>query len=311
VAVVGAGPCGLTTARDLAQLGYAITVFEAQPLPGGMLRYGIPDYRLPPAAQDRDIDRIRDLGVEIRTSTPVTDLDALQREYGAVLLSVGAHHAAGLRVPGEELPGVYSAIDFLRRVNSGERPDLGRRAVVVGGGNTAIDAARCARRLGVEVTLSIRPSGQMPAYAFEEAEEAAEGVEIAFLTNPTGCWRGPRGRRELGAHALGDRRRRVRRPLPVACSEYVLAPTRSSPPSAKPPTAPSCPRRAPDPGGAIACATTWLRSAPAGSPPATPPPGPAAPSRPWPWATAPPSRSTATSPARRWSCCRASSPNGW
>ncbi len=232
VAIVGAGPCGLTAARDLAQLGYGVTVFEAQPLAGGMLRYGIPDYRLPPAALDGDIARIRALGVEIRTGTPVADLDALQAAHGAVLLSVGAHRAAKLRVPGEELPGVYSAIDFLRRVNSGERPSLGRRAVVVGGGNTAIDAARCARRLGAAVTLVYRRSrAEMPAYAFEVAEAEAEGVEIVFLANPTRVLGTERvagvqvvrmalGEPDADGQAAGPLGRR--RPVPVAGSEFVL-----------------------------------------------------------------------------------------
>lgn len=226
VAVVGAGPAGLTAARDLALLGYAVTVFEAAPQPGGMLRYGIPDYRLPQEALDRDIQRILDLGVELRCNSRVDDLDALRARYDAVLLSVGAHRSTSLRVEGEDLPGVYAAIDLLRRVNAGERPDLGRRVVVIGGGNTAIDAARCARRLGAEAIIAYRRSrDEMPAYAFEVEEALAEGVELRLLTNPTRVL-GENGRvsgLEMVRMALGapDESGR-RRPSPIEGSEYLL-----------------------------------------------------------------------------------------
>jgi heterodisulfide reductase subunit A-like polyferredoxin len=226
VAIVGAGPAGLTAARDLALLGYAVTVFEAAPQPGGMLRYGIPDYRLPQDALDRDIRRILDLGVDLRCNSPVSDLDALRAEYDAVLLSVGAHRSTRLRVEGEDLEGVYSAIDLLRRVNAGERPDLGPRVVVVGGGNTAIDAARCARRLGAEAIIAYRRSrDEMPAYAFEIEEAEAEGVELRLLTNPTRIL-GKDGRvssLEMVRMALGapDESGR-RRPVPIEGSEYLL-----------------------------------------------------------------------------------------
>jgi len=185
IAIVGGGPAGLTAARDLCQLGYPVTVFEAQPKAGGMLRYGIPDYRLPQEILDAEIKRITDLGVELRTSTPIDDLARLSQAYDAVLISIGAHLSPSLHVEGESLGNVYSAIDFLRAINSGERPHVGRRVVVVGGGNTAIDAARCARRLGAEVKLVYRRTrSEMPAYAFEVAEAEAEGVQIEFLASP-------------------------------------------------------------------------------------------------------------------------------
>ncbi|MBN1401637.1 MAG: FAD-dependent oxidoreductase [Anaerolineae bacterium] len=226
VAIVGAGPCGLTAAHDLARLGYGVTVHEALPKAGGMLRYGIPDYRLPQAVLDAEIQRIADLGVEIRTNSPVRDLNALRGEYDAVLLSVGAHRATALRIEGEELDGVQSAIDFLRRVNAGERPALGRQVVVVGGGNTAVDAARCARRLGAEVTLVYRRSrSEMPAYAFEIEEAEAEGVELHELTNPVrilgrdGQVRGV----ELLRMRLGEPDASGRpRPIPVEGSEFEV-----------------------------------------------------------------------------------------
>ena len=226
IAIVGGGPCGLTTARDLAQLGYQVVVYESRPKPGGMLRYGIPDYRLPQEALDGEIKRITDLGVQILADTPVSDLDALQAQFDAVFLSVGAHLAPGLRVEGEDLPGVYSAIDFLRRVNSGERPDVGQKVLVVGGGNTAVDAARCSLRLGAEVTIAYRRSRtEMPAYAFEVDEAEAEGVQLNLLTNPVrilGDGNGVSGveliRMALGEPDASGRRR----PLPVEGSNYSL-----------------------------------------------------------------------------------------
>jgi heterodisulfide reductase subunit A-like polyferredoxin len=226
VAIVGAGPSGLTAAQDLAKLGYRVTVYEAKPKAGGMLRYGIPDYRLPQAVLDQEIKRITDLGVTILTNTPVNDLDALQQQYQAVLLSVGAHQAPGMRIEGEQLQGVYSAIDYLYRVNSGERPNVGRRVVVVGGGNTAVDAARCSRRLGADVTIVYRRSrAEMPAYAFEVEEAEAEGVELNLLTNPvrilgdgekvTGV--------ELVRMRLGEPDASGRRsPIPIEGSNYVV-----------------------------------------------------------------------------------------
>ncbi|MHB0858279.1 MAG: FAD-dependent oxidoreductase [Anaerolineae bacterium] len=226
VAIVGAGPSGLTAAQDLALLGYGVTVFESKPKAGGMLRYGIPDYRLPGAILDQEIKRITDLGVTILTNTPVQDIQTLQNEYDAVLLSVGAHTAPKMRIPGEDLPGVYTAIDFLYRVNAGERPNVGKKVIVVGGGNTAIDAARCARRLGAEATIVYRRSRtEMPAYAFEVDEAEAEGVDLCLLTNPVRVL-GEENRiaglellrMELGEPDASGRRQ----PIPVEGSNYTL-----------------------------------------------------------------------------------------
>ena len=226
IAIVGAGPCGLTAARDLALLGYGVTVFEAAPKPGGMLRYGIPDYRLPPEVLDRDIQRILDLGITLHCNTPVRDLDVLRAEFDAVLLSIGAHRSLPLRVEGEDLEGVLSAVDFLRAINSGARPHLGERVVVIGGGNTAIDAARSARRLGAQVTIAYRRSREeMPAYAFEVAEAEAEGVEIRLLISPVRIL-GRNGHVtgiEMTQMALGEPDESGRRrPIPIPGSEFVL-----------------------------------------------------------------------------------------
>ncbi len=226
VAVVGGGPAGLTAAQDLALLGYAVTVYESKPKAGGMLRYGIPDYRLPQAVLDQEIQRIADLGVNILTNTPVQDVDALQKDYQAVLLSIGAHRSTGLRIEGEKLEGVASAIDFLRRINSGERPNVGHKVIVVGGGNTAIDAARCARRLGAEVEIVYRRSrAEMPAYEFEVREAEAEGVTLSLLTNPVRIL-GQDGRAngvELLRMALGEPDESGRRrPVPIEGSNYQV-----------------------------------------------------------------------------------------
>ncbi len=227
VAIVGAGPCGLTAAHDLAKLGYGVTVYEAAPQAGGMLRYGIPDYRLPQDVLDHDIERITDLGVELLTDTPVNGVNDLREQYAATLLSIGAQRSFDMRIEGEGCEGVHSAIDFLRRVNMGQRPELGDKVVVVGGGNTAIDAARSARRLGAETTIVYRRSReQMPAYEEEVEEAEDEGVALRFLTNPVrilGDDEGAVEGVELICMRLGEPDESGRpRPLPVEDSNYSM-----------------------------------------------------------------------------------------
>ena len=184
MAIVGGGPAGLTAAQDLAKLGYAVTVYEAAPKAGGMLRYGIPDYRLPQEALDMEIQRIAELGVTILTNTPVTDLEELESRHDALLLSVGAHKSTGMRIEGEDLSGVSSAIDFLRRVNAGERPEWGE-VVIVGGRQHRHRRLALRRRLGRAATMSPPLSREMPAYAFEVDEAEAEGSNSRF--SPTRC----------------------------------------------------------------------------------------------------------------------------
>ncbi|OFW57092.1 MAG: hypothetical protein A2133_06170 [Actinobacteria bacterium RBG_16_64_13] len=189
VAVIGGGPAGLTAAYDLALLGYGVTLFEAQPHLGGMLRYGIPSYRLPKDVLDKEIQHILDLGVEAKTGAPVADPKSLlDSGYKAVFAAPGAWVSRKLGIPGEGAPGVSAGLDFLRRVNSGEMPALGANVLVIGGGDVAMDAARCARRLpGVKsVHLACLESrAEMPAHSWEAAEALEEGVVFHNSLGPT------------------------------------------------------------------------------------------------------------------------------
>ncbi|HEM46190.1 MAG TPA: 4Fe-4S dicluster domain-containing protein, partial [Alphaproteobacteria bacterium] len=194
VAVVGGGPSGLTAAFYLRQLGHAVTVFEMNERLGGMLRYGIPAYRLPDDVLDREIDVILAAGVEVRTGVAVGDeptLTGLRGDFDAVYVAIGAWQGSRMPIEGLDETGVHIGIEFLDRIAAGERPDLGRSVAVVGGGNTAMDCCRSAVRLGAgEVRILYRRTElEMPA-AREEIEEAREeGVEMDFLVTPVGIER--------------------------------------------------------------------------------------------------------------------------
>ncbi len=231
VAVIGAGPAGLTTAYNLTLRGYKVTVFDALPAPGGMLAAGIPEYRLPRTVLSDEIEYITALGVELKMSTPIgrdggPTLDDLRKEYQAVFMAIGAHGSSRLGVPGEDMPGVYQAVPFLRHLNIGHEAAIGKKVAVIGGGNSAIDAARCALRLGAEVQLVYRRSRtEMPAAAWEVASAEEEGVKLTFLSAPTkvlekdGRVTGIECiRMELGEPDSSGRRR----PVPIPGSEYVL-----------------------------------------------------------------------------------------
>ncbi len=234
VAVVGAGPAGLSAAWFLRRKGHQVTLFEMQEAAGGMLRWGIPFYRLPEKELDEEIQAIVDLGVEIQYNKKLGrdfTLDSLKKDgYSAVFVGLGAQKATAIGVEGENLPGVLSGLDFLAGLARNERPELGQRVIVLGGGNTAMDAARSAVRLGAkDVTVVYRRTRhEMPAQELEVEEALEEGVHMQFLTAPvsieasSGMLRLNCIRMSLGEPDASGRRR----PEPVAGSEFsILAAT--------------------------------------------------------------------------------------
>ncbi len=230
IAVIGAGPAGLTAAWFLRRLGHRISVFEMQEAAGGMLRWGIPYYRQPEKELDAEIQSILDLGLEIHYNRKLGKdftLESLKREgFDAIFVGLGAQKSPPIDVKGDSLPGVMSGLDLLAKLARMERPDLGNRVLVIGGGNTAIDAARSAVRLGVkDVTIVYRRSRmEMPAQDTEIEEAVEEGVQIQFLTAPSSISR--KGnvldlnctRMALGQPDKSGRRR----PVPVSGSEFTL-----------------------------------------------------------------------------------------
>lgn len=187
VAVIGAGPCGLTAAYFLAGLGHAVTVFETLPEAGGMLRYGIPEYRLPKDIVEREIAFIQSRGVDIRTNSPVSSAkELLAKGYDAVLAATGAWKAVQTGIEGDDSLSVVEGIAFLREANTGQRQAIGKKVIVVGGGNTAVDAARVIVRMGSKASLIYRRRAEdMPALPEEIVEAKEEGVATKFLSAPT------------------------------------------------------------------------------------------------------------------------------
>ena len=185
VLVIGAGPSGLSAAYHLARLGHEVEIRDAGPKAGGMMRYGIPAYRLPRDVLDGELERIAALGVRITSAHRVEDLVAERADgrFDAVFVAVGAHLSKRVEIPARDAGPIVDAVSFLRGVASGERPQVGRRVAVYGGGNTAMDAARVARRLGAEETLIVyrRTREQMPAHEEEAADAEREGVRINWL----------------------------------------------------------------------------------------------------------------------------------
>lgn len=241
VAVVGSGPAGLTCAGDLAKLGYEVTVFEAFHTAGGVLMYGIPEFRLPKALVQKEIDTLRKLGVEIKTNMvigKVLSLDELKEEgYEAIFIGSGAGLPNFMGIPGENLNGVYSANEFLTRINlmkAYKFPEtdtpvkVGKNVAVVGGGNVAMDAARCAKRLGAENVYIVyrRSKEEMPARAEEIHHAMEEGIIFKLLTNPTRIIGTDSGwvtgieciNMQLGEPDSSGRRR----PVPQEGSEHII-----------------------------------------------------------------------------------------
>ncbi len=242
VAIVGSGPSGLTCAAELAKLGYQVTIFEALHAVGGVLRYGIPEFRLPKEILDLETDRIKALGVEIYTNFVVgrtATIDELFGEWNfkAIFLGTGAGTPTFMGIPGENLSGVYSANEFLTRVNlmgAYKFPDfdtpvkIGKQVAVIGGGNTAMDAVRTAKRLGAEKAYLIyrRSREEMPAREEEIHHAEQEGIELLLLTNPTRILGNKDNwvcgvecqRMELGEPDESGRRR----PVAVKGSEFVI-----------------------------------------------------------------------------------------
>lgn len=240
VAVVGSGPAGLTCAGDLAKRGYDVTIFEALHLAGGVLVYGIPEFRLPKSIVEKEIGNLKALGVKVETNMVVGrvfSVDELMDEYGfeSVFIGSGAGLPRFMNIPGENLKSVFSANEFLTRVNlmKAYKDDArtpvfhAQRVVVVGGGNVAMDAARCAKRLGADVHIVYRRSEtELPARAEEVEHAKEEGIVFQFLTNPTRVLEGENGmvagieciRMELGEPDASGRRR----PVEVAGSEFTI-----------------------------------------------------------------------------------------
>ena len=190
VAIIGAGPAGLTAAYELAKLGYPVTVFERMSEPGGMMRYCIPDFRLERFVVDQEIAYIKDLGVEIKTGVEfgkdITLESLLKDGYGAVFVAIGTQAGMKLNVPGEDIDGVINAVDFLKDVSLGKHVEIGEKVAVVGGGNSAIDAARTSKRLGARevVVLYRRSREEMPALPSEVEEAEKDDVKFYFLVAP-------------------------------------------------------------------------------------------------------------------------------
>ena len=222
VAVVGSGPAGMSCAYQLRRLGYNVTVFEAFPKTGGMLRYGIPAYRLPREVLDGEYRKMEDFGIEIKCNTIVgkdVSLDQLKNDFDMIFVALGAHKGRRLGIKGEELGTVWTGTDFLHKANEGEDVNVGSHVVVVGGGDTAIDAARVSRRLGAKATILYRRTrAEMPAIDDEIIGAEEEGVEFHYLaipveaqTNGDGSLHMKCQRMELGEPDDSGRRR----PIPI------------------------------------------------------------------------------------------------
>jgi len=227
IAIIGSGPAGMSCAYHLAKLRYHVTVFESFPLAGGMLRIGIPSYRLPKDVLDREISNIVASGAEILTGIPFGEnlkLNGL-KDYQAIFIATGAHRSRGLNIPGEKGKNTFSGLDLLRKINLNKKVNLGDKIAIIGGGNTAIDVARSVIRLGKKATVLYRRSREeMPAFEDEIEEAIEEGVKIRYLVNPIRIQQKDSIKRleclrmELGEKDESGRRR----PVPVPNSNFFM-----------------------------------------------------------------------------------------
>jgi len=231
VAIIGAGPSGLSAANDLSKMGYSVTIYETFSIPGGMLNVGIPPYRLPRAVVSQAIDEIRRLGVEILTGTPIgkeLNLETLREKYDAVYIAAGAHKAEKLGIPGEDLQGVIHGVTFMQMVNLEKDLKIGSRVAVVGGGNTAMDAARSSFRLGAREAFILyrRTREEMPVDVRELEQVEEEGIKIYYLTSPIRVL-SKDGKRVSSVQCIRNRlgepeKDGRRRPIPMEGSEFDI-----------------------------------------------------------------------------------------
>ncbi|MEJ2521194.1 MAG: FAD-dependent oxidoreductase, partial [Desulfuromonadales bacterium] len=231
VAIIGSGPAGLSAAYHLIRRGIKSTIFEALPQAGGMLRVGIPEHRLPREVLDREIELITNLGVDIKVNTPFgADLsldDLFEQGFKAVYIAIGAHKGINLGIPGEKSKGVRQGVDFLREVNLTGKADVGKNVAIIGGGNVAIDVARCAVRLGAETVNIIyrRSRAEMPAWEEEIQAAEDEGVNLTYLSAPQEVL--VEDGRVVGLRCIRMKLSDVdssgrRRPTPIPHSEYEI-----------------------------------------------------------------------------------------
>jgi formate dehydrogenase major subunit len=231
VAVIGSGPSGLSAANDLARLGYSVTIYESFPISGGMLNVGIPPYRLPREVVRQAIEEVERLGVEIIIGTPIgkeLNLEGLRKKYDAVYIAAGAHKAEKLGILGEDLQGVIHGVTFMQRVNLKKDPEIGSRVAVVGGGNTAMDAARSSYRLGAKEVFILyrRTREEMPVDLRELEQVEEEGIKVHYLTQPIQVL-SKDGSKVSGVRCIRNRlgepeKDGRRRPIPIEGTEFDI-----------------------------------------------------------------------------------------